>query len=127
MFQEAVEPIELDPREYQFGEKNKKEKVVEQGIETKLVILVCVGKDLEPKVKEYLISLLRKYSDVFAYSAANMPGISKDTICHHLSVEKGAKPMRQKKSQWKRTKPSKQKSTSYLKQTPLSPTNTPNG
>nr|KYP38666.1 Transposon Ty3-I Gag-Pol polyprotein [Cajanus cajan] len=41
--------------------------------------------------------VLREYSDLFAWTAANMPGIDPNFHCHRLSVCRDAKPVAQKK------------------------------
>ncbi|KAK9677257.1 hypothetical protein RND81_11G131200 [Saponaria officinalis] len=47
---------------------------------------VIIGGGLDPTFRQDLISLLRENKYVFAYSAAEMPGIHPDVITHRLNV-----------------------------------------
>nr|AAY99339.1 pol-polyprotein [Silene latifolia] len=72
-----------------------------EGAETEQVEIdpgrtVTVGVGLEPKFRADLLDLLRKNKDVFAYSAAEMPGVSREVIVHKLNVLSNARPVKQK-------------------------------
>ena len=47
---------------------------------------VKVGALLPPEVKERMIELLREYTDVFAWSYQDMPGLDTDIVEHHLPL-----------------------------------------
>jgi hypothetical protein len=46
-----------------------------------------IGKDLPELVKNQLIAWLRENTDLFAWSAADMPGIDPSIACHQLTVD----------------------------------------
>ncbi|XP_027168007.1 uncharacterized protein LOC113767998 [Coffea eugenioides] len=56
-----------------------------------------IGALLPAKEKEGLKALLREYSQVFAWSVDDMPGIPTDLAVHHLGVDPHFKPVKQKK------------------------------
>ena len=58
---------------------------------------VRIGADLSPNDKTQLQGLLKRYKDIFAWSPADMPGIDTRVSCHRLAIQKGAKPVQQKK------------------------------
>lgn len=74
----------------------------EETEEIKLIIgnkkkLVKLGKGLETGIREKLVSLLLEFSDVFAWSPKDMPGVPKSISVHRLNVNKEKKSVRQKK------------------------------
>ncbi|KAI5429344.1 hypothetical protein KIW84_034087 [Lathyrus oleraceus] len=58
--------------------------------------LVKIGALLEESVKEDLISLLREYSDIFAWSYEDMPGLDTDIVQHFLPLKPECVPVKQK-------------------------------
>ncbi|KAG7559356.1 Integrase catalytic core [Arabidopsis thaliana x Arabidopsis arenosa] len=58
---------------------------------------VRIGATLTSEIKEALIELLRKNKTSFAWSAADMPKIDPDIICHKLNVDPSFKPVKQKR------------------------------
>ncbi|XP_056696908.1 uncharacterized protein [Spinacia oleracea] len=58
---------------------------------------VRIGKGLSSGLRIDLIRLLRDHKDIFAWSAADMPGINPKLICHKLDVNAEARPIKQKK------------------------------
>nr|CAE01745.2 OSJNBb0056F09.8 [Oryza sativa Japonica Group] len=46
--------------------------------------------------EDALVSFLRANADVFAWRPADMPGVPREVIEHHLTVRPGARPVRQK-------------------------------
>ena len=56
-----------------------------------------IGARLPSEEKEGLKALLREYSQVFAWSVEDMPGIPTDLVVHHLDVNPRFKPVKQKK------------------------------
>ena len=59
--------------------------------------IVRIGGNLDPQIRLHLIQVLRQDADLFAYSAADMPGIDPEVITHKLKIFKGVKPVKQKK------------------------------
>ncbi|KAM1773354.1 hypothetical protein ACFX12_042864 [Malus domestica] len=59
--------------------------------------MVKIGTTLSPPLRLSLISFLQENADVFAWSYNDMPGISPDIICHHLSIDPKTKPVKQKR------------------------------
>nr|KYP68865.1 Retrovirus-related Pol polyprotein from transposon 297 family [Cajanus cajan] len=95
--QTAIEGLELDPR------VEAEDRV--EPIET--TTLFQLGKDEEQVTflssqlsvadARDIQKVLREYSDLFAWTAADMPGIDPDFHCHRLSVCRDARPIAQKK------------------------------
>ncbi|KAL8134606.1 hypothetical protein AgCh_009579 [Apium graveolens] len=56
-----------------------------------------VGATLKEPLKEKLVKFLQENSDVFAWSAADMPGIDPELITHKLNVDPNRNTMNQKK------------------------------
>ena len=57
---------------------------------------VKIGAALEDSVKSRLIYLLREYSDIFAWSYEDMPGLDTDIVVHHLPLKEDSPPVKQK-------------------------------
>ena len=57
---------------------------------------------LSPTIREKLIDLLREYSDVFAWSYQDMPGLDTDIMVHRLPLREECTSVKQK---LKRVKP----------------------
>ncbi|MCS5023638.1 reverse transcriptase family protein, partial [Staphylococcus aureus] len=58
---------------------------------------VTVGQSLPPQLKADLIQFLRDNSEVFAWSAEDIPGIDPTTMVHCLNINSLCKPVAQKK------------------------------
>ena len=63
---------------------------------------VKIGITLSPATRKELIDLLQDYSDVFAWSYQDMPGLDIDIVVHHLPLKEECVPIKQK---LKRVKP----------------------
>jgi hypothetical protein len=48
------------------------------------------------KQRMEMIALLQKYSDVFAWSYEDMPGLDTNIVVHKIPLEEGCKPVKQK-------------------------------
>ena len=59
--------------------------------------VTTIGSLLTHREKTEITHFLRENSDVFAWFAADMPGISPFVIRHSLNINPNAKPVRQKK------------------------------
>ena len=57
---------------------------------------VKIGSQLCPEVKKGLIDLLREYSNVFAWSYQDMPGLDSEIVEHRLSLNPECPPVKQK-------------------------------
>ena len=55
---------------------------------------VKIGSQLCPKVKKGLIDLLREYSDVFAWSYQDMPGLDSEIVEHRLPLKPECPPVK---------------------------------
>ncbi|KAI5424164.1 hypothetical protein KIW84_030397 [Lathyrus oleraceus] len=60
------------------------------------VRMVKIGALLEESVKKGLISLLREYSDIFAWSYEDMPSLDTDIVQHFLPLKPECVPVKQK-------------------------------
>ncbi|KAM1837345.1 hypothetical protein ACFX14_019157 [Malus domestica] len=59
--------------------------------------MVKIGTTLSLPLRLSLISFLQENAEVFAWSYKDMPGISPNIICHHLSINPKTKPVKQKR------------------------------
>jgi len=54
--------------------------------------MVTNNATLEPEEEKELLELLRKNQDVFAWSASDLRGVSRDIIEHRLDINPNVKP-----------------------------------
>ena len=59
--------------------------------------LLKIGSQLRTKLRDQLIDFLRHNLDVFAWTHADMTGISPDVACHVLNIDPTKVPVKQKK------------------------------
>ncbi|VFQ70305.1 unnamed protein product [Cuscuta campestris] len=59
--------------------------------------MVRIGRDLPRGLRDEIISVLREYADIFAWILADMPGIDRSVICHHLAIMEGSRLVKQRK------------------------------
>ena len=57
---------------------------------------VKIGTTLSPATRKKLIDLLQDYSDVFAWSYEDMPGLDTDIMVHRLPLKEELEPVKQK-------------------------------
>src|SRR4051812_9851667 len=57
---------------------------------------VKIGASLNSEIRESLIQLLREFSDVFAWSYQDMPGLDTSIVEHHLPLKAECSPVKQK-------------------------------
>ncbi|XP_077226343.1 uncharacterized protein LOC143859575 [Tasmannia lanceolata] len=91
-------------------EEIRRAKPLEEEIETvnigdeTLIREIRIGKTLSPEEREELITLLKEFKEVFAWSYDDMPGLSEDIVQHRLPLIPGIKPKKQKlrklKTEW---------------------------
>ena len=55
---------------------------------------VKIETTLSPTIREKLIDLLRKYSDVFAWSYQDIPGLDTDIVVHRLPLREECAPVK---------------------------------
>ena len=55
-----------------------------------------IGAHLGEPERARLVALLEEYTDIFAFTPEEMPGIDRSLIEHRLSVNKAVKPVKQK-------------------------------
>ena len=67
------------------------EKVIKDDVK-----VVKIGSQLCPEAKKGLIDLLREYSDMFAWSYQDMPGLDSEIMKHRLSLKPEHPPVKQK-------------------------------
>ncbi|CAL5202632.1 unnamed protein product [Lathyrus oleraceus] len=58
---------------------------------------VKIGKGLPEETREELVACLKENSDLFAWNAAEMPGLDPEIACHKLAVDRAAKPIAQRR------------------------------
>jgi len=58
---------------------------------------VGIGQDLNPAIREDLITSLKENKDSFAWSSANLRGISLEVTSHELNVDPTYRPIKQKR------------------------------
>lgn len=58
--------------------------------------LMRIDADLNPSEKEHIASLLREFSDLFAWRPTDMPDIDPQVISHHLVINPQVRPIIQK-------------------------------
>ncbi|XP_074327673.1 uncharacterized protein LOC141665583 [Apium graveolens] len=66
--------------------------------------MVKMGKYLSPQIKDELTRLLWEFSDIFAWSPSDMPGIPTDVARHSLHVDCQKNPVKQKRRTFSKEK-----------------------
>jgi len=103
--QRNVHLVEADRKPPPLKEpKRDKEETFQQDCEVKKVPLdkylpdrqVTISAALEPEEERELLEFLNKNKDVFAWSASDLRGVSRDIIEHKLDIDPKIKPKKQK-------------------------------
>ena len=55
---------------------------------------IFISESLSPSEKEDLVSLIREYIDVFAWTYKDMPGLDPQVAMHRLNINPDAKPVK---------------------------------
>jgi len=55
-----------------------------------------IGTLITPKQRVELIAILHEYTDVFAWSYKDMPGLNTNIVVHKIPLKEGCKPVKQK-------------------------------
>ncbi|XP_025618967.1 uncharacterized protein [Arachis hypogaea] len=94
---EILSLAELDPRE----DAQERPQLADELHEIQLTKVpgqvTYIGQALRGQQRSELIKLLQDHADLFAWTPADMPGISPDIICHTLATNKTSRPIAQKK------------------------------
>ncbi|KAK0583404.1 hypothetical protein LWI29_036581 [Acer saccharum] len=93
---EVPKEFELDPKEEPEDRKDEPTQEVALDPEDSSRT-VKVGTSLSVHVKTQLVTLLRNYKDVFAWSHEDMLGVDPRVISHHLSINPEFRPVVQKR------------------------------
>ena len=56
-----------------------------------------VGVNLSLPNKDELVTLLREFRDIFAWSVCEAPGVSPNLACHSLAIPSDARPVQQRR------------------------------
>ncbi|XP_058106441.1 uncharacterized protein LOC131249680 [Magnolia sinica] len=92
----TIESLDLRTETYERGQP------VEDLIPITLVEIdetktVRIGSSLQSPLKDKLVSLLRRYADVFAWSHEDMPRIDPSVMTHRLNINLTYRPIQQKR------------------------------
>ena len=93
-------PIEEDHMNESRAERVQSEQpqpvdnVVERQIGGKVFKL---GRFLSQEEQEEVAAVISRHLDAFAWTAADMPGIDPDFLCHHLTMDAKVRPVRQRR------------------------------
>jgi hypothetical protein len=60
-----------------------------------------ISKKLNPELREAMITLLRGYTDCFAWDYTEMPGLDRSIVEHRLPLKPGFRPFQQRARQMK--------------------------
>jgi hypothetical protein len=58
-----------------------------------------ISKKLDPSLREPMITLLKEYSDCFAWDYTKMPGLDRSIVEHRFPLKKGFRPFKQQARQ----------------------------
>ena len=104
--QKNVHNLRTESKSHTFKEqqKDKEKATFEEDCEVKKIPLdehlpdkmVTINAILEPEEEKELLEFLRKNQDVFAWSASDLRGVSRDIIEHRLDINPNIKPKKQK-------------------------------
>ena len=104
--QKNVHNLRTESKSHTFKEqqKDKEKATFEEDCEVKKIPLdehlldkmVTINATLESEEEKELLKFLRKNEDVFAWSASDLRGVSRDIIEHRLDINPNIKPKKQK-------------------------------
>ena len=100
----AIEATELEDTKAAAVDESQELEGVSPAEHTKKVLLcedvpdriVTIGKGLEEAEEARLIQLPRNNQDVFAWSSADLRGVSRDVMEHSLNIDPKAEPKKQR-------------------------------
>ena len=104
--QKNIHNLRTESKSHTFKErqKDKEKSTFEEDCEVKKIPLdehlpdkmVTINATLEPEEEKELLEFVRKNQDVFAWSANDLRGVSRDIIEHRLDINPNIKPKKQK-------------------------------
>ena len=89
--------VDLDSRKVEGGRPELEGELEEIQIGKESGQTTRINKNLPTMLKQDLATFLRSNADLFAWTAADMPGISPEFMSHQLSIFPGLKPVAQKR------------------------------
>ncbi|XP_028055176.1 uncharacterized protein LOC114259368 [Camellia sinensis] len=94
---DIVIKLEVAPECMQDGSKPQPEQLIEIDLSDgqDAPRLIFISSSLSPEKREQLLKLISRYSDVFAWSYKEMPGLDPDLVSHYLDVFPNSKPIKQ--------------------------------
>ncbi|XP_025680543.1 uncharacterized protein [Arachis hypogaea] len=95
--EEVLSLAELDPRGDAEERPQPTDELQKIQLTSKPEQVAYIGQALQDQERPDLIKLLQANSDLFAWTPADMPGISPDVICHKLATNSASRPIAQKK------------------------------
>ncbi|XP_072086705.1 uncharacterized protein [Arachis hypogaea] len=95
--EEVLSLAELDPRGNAQERPQPTDELQEIRLTSKPKQVTYIGQALQDQERSDLIKLLQANSDLFAWTPADMPGISPDVIYHKLATNSASRPIAQKK------------------------------
>ena len=63
-----------------------------------------LGQSLSGELRDQISEVIPRHLDAFAWSAADMPGIDPDFLCHHLTMDPSVRPIRQRRRKFNEKK-----------------------
>ncbi|XP_072073807.1 uncharacterized protein [Arachis hypogaea] len=94
---EVLSLAELDPRGDTQERPQPSDELQKIQLTSKPEQVTYIGQALQERERSDLIKLLQANADLFAWTPADMPGISPDVICHKLATNMASRPIAQKK------------------------------
>ena len=95
---------EIEKPQFNEPKRDKEWATFEEGYEVKRIPLdkhlpdkfVTISATLSTEEEKELLDFLNKNKDVFAWSAGDLRGVSRDIVEHHLDIRSGTKPKTQR-------------------------------
>ena len=63
-----------------------------------------LGQSLSKESQKQVVGVIIRHLDAFAWSAADMPGIDPDFLCHRLTMDPNVRPVRQRRRKFNKEK-----------------------
>ncbi|XP_072069454.1 uncharacterized protein [Arachis hypogaea] len=95
--EEVLSLAELDPRGDTQERPQPTDELQKIQLTSKPEQVTYIGQALQGQERSDLVKLLRANADLFAWTPADMPGISPEIICHKLATNPSSRPLAQKK------------------------------
>jgi hypothetical protein len=89
--QEKILPLEDVPAVPNLSPTNEELETINLSNDPNVELPISIRSSLSLSEKTQLISLLKKYRNVFAWQYEEMPGLDPDLVVHALNVDPGSK------------------------------------